>query len=89
LPEAQHNDKMHHYYYEKLWMEAELSRFISAGMPLDEARKVMENNGFRCEEIIVYPHQVASNGRGDAGLSCLRCYVHMAKDERGMIESCV
>jgi hypothetical protein len=37
-------------YHDKEQMEAEVKKYISIGMPLEEAKRIMEESGFRCSE---------------------------------------
>jgi hypothetical protein len=31
-------------------MEAEVSKYLSVGMPVENAKRIMEDSGFKCEE---------------------------------------
>ncbi len=31
-------------------MQAEVSKYLSIGMPIENARRIMEDSGFKCEE---------------------------------------
>ena len=52
------------WYFDKDAMAAEVLRFVPEGTPLEQARKTMTDNGFRCEDVTC-----------DRGLPYLRCYI--------------
>lgn len=51
------------WYFDHEAMEGEVLKFVPVGTPLEQARKIMTDNGFRCEEV-----------NCDLGLPYLRCY---------------
>jgi hypothetical protein len=52
-------------YFEEEAMRAEVLKYVSAGMPIDNARRIMEDSGFKCEDNYV---------RGPGCLSCRAVY---------------
>jgi len=37
-------------YFDNAKMEAEVRKYISEGMPVNQAKQIMEDSGFKCEE---------------------------------------
>jgi len=49
-------------YFDKEAMEAEVSKYVSPGMPIEEATRIMRDSGFKCKDS---PFQTA----------CVKCSV--------------